>query len=370
MGASTNNFLAYLVMLLKILIVVGIIFTSAAVLTWVERKLLGRIQIRHGPMRVGWHGLLQPFADAIKLLGKEFIVPAAADKILFVIAPVICLIFAAVPFTVISWGPPPWFTISELNIGLLFILSLSSMGSYGVILGGWSSNSKYPLMGALRATAQIISYELPLVLSLVGPLMLAGSLNMSKIVTSQAQGGVWYVFLQPIAFICYLLAGVAETQRIPFDMLEDEGALVTGFYTEYSGMGFSMFALAEYANMVLIGAIFATCFLGGWLRPFPGIKALAFLDYVPSVVWFLGKSYLFVIVAIWLRGTLPRVRYDQLMYFGWKVLVPLTIINIFVTGIYKIFHWNGLYLVFYYGLTLVLTLICLRYATKYFYQRA
>jgi NADH-quinone oxidoreductase subunit H len=362
--------LPYLLALIKIIVVVTIILLSAAVLSLLERKFLGRLQVRHGPMRVGWHGILQPFADAVKLLGKEFIIPAAADKPLFILAPVICLIFAAVPFTVVSWGPPPWFIISDLNIGLVFILALSSMGTYGVILGGWASNSKYAVLGALRAVAQMISYELPLVLALVGPLMLAGTLSMAGIVNSQAQAGVWYIFLQPIAFVCYILAGVAETQRIPFDMLEDEGALVTGFYTEYSGMAFSLFAMAEYGNMVLIGAVFATTFLGGWMRPFPSIEALAFLDYVPSIVWFIGKSYLFVLFAIWLRGTLPRVRYDQLMYFGWKVLVPLTLVNILITGMYKVLNWHGAYLLVYYGLTLVLSLICLAFASKYFYQRA
>ncbi len=356
--------------IIKIIVIFHVLLGVVAILTLIERKLLGRMQIRHGPMRVGWHGVLQPAADRIKLMGKEFIIPAQADKVVFVLAPVICLVFAAIPFAVIPWGPGHIYTIVDLNIGILYILAASSLGGFGLIMAGWASNSKYALLGALRGIAQTISYELPLVLALVGPLMLAGSFSMNSIVNSQLQTGTWFIFLQPIAFICYLLAGTAETQRVPFDMLEDEGSLVTGFYTEYSGMAFSVFALAEYVNIILIGVVAAIAFMGGWLRPFPSIAALAFLDIVPPFIWLLAKSMVFVFFVIWLRGTLPRVRYDQLMYFGWKILLPLVLLNIVLTGAYKMAPQHGAVLIIYYGLTLISTLGCLAICTKWFYARA
>jgi NADH-quinone oxidoreductase subunit H len=360
----------YLVALLKVVIVFHVILGICAFLTLFERKILGRMQIRYGPMRVGWHGILQPLADAVKLMGKEFVVPAQADRPVFLLAPVIALVFAAIPLAVIPWGPEPVYNIIDINIGLIYMLAASSLGGFGIIMAGWSSNSKYSLLGALRAIAQTISYELPLILALVGPLMLAGSLSMGKMVHSQAQMGSWFLFLQPIGFVCYLLAGTAETQRIPFDMLEDEGALVTGFYTEYSGMAFSVFALAEYINIVLIGIVSAVAFMGGWLRPFPSVEALAFLDIVPPFVWLLAKAMFFVFLVIWLRATLPRVRYDQLMYFGWKVLLPLTLLNILLTGLYKMFQLNGGLLIVYYGLTFIFTVGCLAFCTKRFYEWA
>ncbi len=357
-----------LIAIFKVIVVFSVLIGVAAVITYMERKVLGRMQVRHGHMRVGWHGILQPIADAIKLMGKEIIVPEKADRKLFLLAPVITMICAAIPFAAIPWGAEQIYRIIDINIGLIYILAASSLGVFGVVIAGWASNSKYPLMGALRGVSQTISYELPLVLSLVGPLMLAGSLNMWKMVNSQQTGGTWFVFLQPIAFICFLLAGTAETQRLPFDMLEDEGSLVTGFYTEYSGMAFSIFALAEYINIILIGVVAAIAFMGGWLRPFPSVAFLSFLDVVPPFIWLLSKSLLFAFFVIWLRGTLPRVRYDQLMYFGWKVLLPLTLLNILLTGFYKMFHLSGGMLLVYYAATLITTVICLAFCTKRFYK--
>jgi len=368
MSGLISAVLPYVVAIVKIVIVVSLLMLGTAILTWVERKALGFIQLRHGPLRVGWHGILQPIADGIKAVGKEMIIPGRADKPLFILAPVIALVCAVTPFTVVPWGKQDIWVISDLNIGLVFILALSSLGTYGVILGGWASNSKYSVLGALRATAQMISYELPLILALVGPLMLAGTLSLRGIVEAQAKAGVWFVFLQPIAFICYILAGTAETQRVPFDMLEDEGTLVTGFFTEYSGTGFALFAMAEYINMILIGVISAIAFLGGWQRPFPSVAALDFLSVVPPVAWLAGKAFLFVWLLIWLRGTLPRVRYDQLMYFGWKVLLPLTLLNILLTGLYKVFDWSGGLLPVYYGLMFVATVACLGFCTRRFYE--
>ncbi len=355
-----------LVIFIKIAITFTLLLGAVAYITWLERKLLGRLQVRHGPMRVGWHGLLQPIADGIKVVGKEFVVPAGADKPVFILAPIVSVVFAAIPFAVIPWGPGKVSAITNINIALIYILAMSSIAGYGAIMAGWSSNSKYSLLGALRATAQTISYELPLILSLIGPLMLSGSLGMAEIVQAQSQQKIWYIFVQPIAFFCYLLAGIAETQRIPFDMLEDEGSLVTGFYTEYSGMSFSMFAMAEYIHIIMIGVLSATIFMGGWERPFASVAALSFLDVVPPIAWFLSKAFFFIFLVIWLRGTLPRVRYDQLMYLGWKVLLPLVLLNIVLTGVYRLFNLTGKLTFLYYGLTLVSALIVLKLCLKHF----
>ena len=357
----------YFLAIIKILVVVLVLLPVIGILTVIERKLLGRMQLRHGPMRVGWHGFLQWLADGLKLVGKEFIVPGGVDRPLFLLAPLITFVFAIVPWLVIPWGPPPTYVITDLNVGLLFILGVGSLDVYGIVLAGWSSNNKYSLLGALRAMSQMISYEIPLVLALIGSCMLAGSMSMVKIVEAQAQQGVWYIFLQPVAFICYMIAGLSETQRCPFDMLEDEAALVTGFYTEYSGIAYSMFAMGEYFVMLLIGAISATLFMGGWLRPFPSIEALAFLDIVPSVFWFAGKTLLFMFLAIWLRGTLPRVRYDQMMYLGWKVLIPLTLLNILLVASYRIFDLSGMKILLYYGLTFLSAVATVKICSRHFY---
>src|SRR5919197_345764 len=292
-----------LIPLIKIAIILAILPLLVAALTLAERKIIAFMQVRLGPMRVGPWGLLQPIADPIKLLLKEDIVPARADRWIFTLAPIICLIPAFIVLAVIPLGPPikvppihiagktiviPPITeyVTDLNIGVLYVLSISSVGVLGIILGGWASNSKYPLLGALRSAAQMVSYEVALGFSIIGVLILAGSLSLVKIVEAQKAAGFWYVFLQPVGFILFFACGIAETNRAPFDLPEAESELVAGFHTEYSGFRFSLFFLAEYANMITVSAMAVTLFWGGWLRPFPNISQLAFLDIVPPVVWF------------------------------------------------------------------------------------
>jgi len=314
-----------------------------------ERKLLAHIQLRHGPRRTGWHGLLQPIADGIKLVTKEVIIPVEADPKLFIIAPVISVAFALIPFAVVPFARHTF--ITDINIGLLYILAASSVGFIGTIMGGWASGSKYSFLGGLRALALMISYELPLVLSLVGVLMFTRSLSMVDIVKAQGREG-WFVFSQPLAFVIYVISGIAETQRTPFDMLEDEGSLVTGFFTEYSGMPFAIFFMAEYVNMFMVSILATTLFLGGWQRPAVTWAALGFLDKVPTVFWFCLKVFGFMFLYVWLRGTLPRVRYDQLMYLCWKILFPLALLNLFFTALYIMFNMN---IWLFYALNLVAT---------------
>jgi NADH-quinone oxidoreductase subunit H len=314
----------------KVAIVFGILLTMVAYLVYVERKVLGHIQTRRGPLHVGFHGLLQPLADGVKLFLKEDVVPEGADRVLFALAPAICVATALSTIAVIPFGESVTvlgrtidFQIADLNIGILYILAVASLGVYGIILGGWASNNKFSLMGGLRSSAQVVSYELSLGLALVGPLMLAGSLRMRDIIDAQAN--VWFIVLQPLGFLIYVISALAETNRIPFDLAEAESELVAGYHVEYSGMKFAFFFLAEYAAMVTVAAIATTLFLGGyhgiginspWLGP----------------VWFLGKVTLILLLFIWIRGTLPRLRYDQLMRFGWKVLLPLSLLNIMITG--------------------------------------
>jgi NADH-quinone oxidoreductase subunit H len=340
------------VILLTIGVVMGTVLIHVAYLTLAERKVLSWMQDRMGPMEVGPHGLLQPIADGIKLLLKEDIIPSGANKIIFTLAPILSLIPALIGFAVIPWGDGavtlslPFIGevtlrpfITDLNIGILYLLALSSVGAYGILLGGWASNSKYSLLGGLRSAAQVISYELALGMSLVGCLLLAGSLSLVKI--SQAQAGGfwhWYAFALPfpqiVALVLYTISAVAETNRLPFDLPEAESELVAGFFTEYSGMRFAFFFLAEYGNMILVSCIATVVFLGGWHAPFP------FLDFVPGIVWFLLKVYAFLFFFIWIRGTLPRLRYDQLMTFGWKVMIPLVLANILITSIAAYFWMN------------------------------
>jgi len=247
------------------------------------------------------------------------------------------IIFSVIPMGPPSSGPgdPSWF-ITDVNTGLLFVVAMATIGVYGLIIGGWSSNSKFSLMGGLRSAAQMISYEVPQGLALVGPLMLAGTMSMVGIVEAQRQAGIWYVFPQLVAFFIYLVAGVAETNRNPFDLPEAESELVAGFHTEYSGMRFALFFLGEYANMIVVSAVAVTLFFGGWLRPFPNVEALAFLDGVPGVVWFALKVFFFLFLYIWFRGTFPRYRFDQLMDLGWKWMIPLALANLFLTGLVKL----------------------------------
>jgi NADH-quinone oxidoreductase subunit H len=329
-------------MLIKVIIVISLLMLAVAYVTLAERKLLAFMQLRFGPNRVGWHGALQPIADGVKLLIKECIVPLEADKWLYRMAPVVSIAFALVPFAVVPFARA--FYITDINIGLIFVMAVGSLGFLGTIMAGWSSGSKYSFLGSLRALALMISFEVPMVMSMVGVILFSRSLSLVSIVESQARWG-WFVRLQPVAFIVYLLCGIAETQRIPFDMLEDEGSLVCGFFTEYSGMRFGLFFMAEYANMFMVAILATVLFLGGWQRPFASWPLFDFLAVVPSVVWFSLKVLAFMFLYFWLRATLPRVRYDQLMYLCWKILLPLTLINLMLTSLYLLLRMN--ILVFY-----------------------
>ena len=386
---NISNFLnanPLLLALVKILIVLTVLAGIVAYLVYLERKVLAFMQARLGPMRVGPWGLLQPVADGLKLLLKEDIIPAGADKWVFLLSPAISVaaaftVFAAIPFA----GN---FYVTDINIGLLFILAVSSLGIYGIILGGWSSNSHYPLLGALRSSAQLVSYEVAAGMALVGVLLIANSLSMVEIVKRQLEMGVWNVFLQPVAFVIYVIAAVAETNRNPFDLPEAESELTAGFHTEYSGFRFALYFLAEYTNMVVVSCIAVTLFWGGWLRPFANIAALDFLKFTP-IVAFLGAAgfvlwlglkslvrlerYFFVVLAamfvllailvayppvlsaiqgifwfgvkvlgflyafIWYRATFPRYRYDQLMNVGWRWMIPLALVNLIATAIIR--YW-------------------------------
>ena len=341
---------------IKIVLVVFILLTGVAYTTLLERKLVARIQNRWGPTRVGPFGLLQPLADGIKFILKEDMVPDSVHKFLYILAPMLALAMSLISIAVIPFGPkitiaghstPLQITgvlhadgsITDINIGLLIILGVTSIGVYGIALAGWSSNSKYSLLGSLRASAQMISYELALGLSLVGVLLLAGTLSLRGIVYSQIQGSTdhpwlgflphWYIFPQFIAFFIYLMAAFAETNRIPFDLPEAETELVAGYHTEYSAMKFAMFFMAEYLNMITVGCLATLMFFGGWHGPMFGPPAL---QMVLPIIWFALKVFCFIFLYIWIRGTLPRFRYDQLMAFGWKFLLPLAIVNIIITS--------------------------------------
>ena len=316
----------FVIMVAKIAVVFGLMLLSVAYLTWLERKVIGHIQVRLGPMRVGPHGLLQPIADAVKLMFKEDIVPEAADRAIYLLAPALALIPAFVSFAVIPFGDRVRLfgrtidlVITDVNIGLLYVFGVASLGIYGIVLGGWSSNNKYALLGGLRSAAQMISYELSLGLSVVGVLMLSQSLSLVQIVN--AQSTAWFIVWQPIGFLIFLICAIAETNRAPFDLPEAETELVAGFHVEYSSMKFAMYFMAEYANMITVSAMATTLFLGGWRGPF-----------LPPVFWFLIKLYLLIFLFIWLRATLPRFRYDQLMRFGWKILLPVALANIMITA--------------------------------------
>lgn len=313
--------------IIKVAVVVTVTMLHVAFAVYFERKAIGHMQSRLGPMRVGPHGLLQPVADFIKLFFKEDIVPSNADKPIFRIAPVISVIAALSSLAVI----PFWekFSIANINIGILYILALSSVGAYGIILAGWSSNSKYAFLGALRSSAQVISYEIALGLSLVGVMMIAGSANLIDIVNAQSRYP--FILIQPVAFFVFLASAIAETNRTPFDLPEAETELVAGYFTEYSGFRFGLFFVAEYAGMFIMSALTVVCFLGGWKGPNFWI-----LSYVPNIVWFLLKVYALIFFYYWIRATVPRYRYDQLMSLGWKLFIPLTLANIVVTGLLKI----------------------------------
>ena len=388
----------YIFALIRISILFLGLSLVVAYLVYAERKILAHLQVRVGPMRVGPHGLLQPIADGLKLLLKEDIIPRGSDKAIFWLAPLISVIAAFTAFALIPFGPGPAYIIAaDVNVGLLFLLGISSLGILGIILGGWSSNSHYPLLGALRSTAQLVSYEVALGFSLISALLLAGTLNMQGIVRAQEETGIWFIFLQPVAFFILFVAAIAETNRNPFDLPEAESELVAGFHTEYSGFRFSLFFLAEYAAMLLVSSIAVTLFLGGWLRPFSSVSTLDFLDFAPVVVvalaaawclravlrlptgiewrwqrlmlwalaggasavalvllvpvrgdgalvfpvlaavqgifWFMAKVLVFLFGFIWFRGTFPRYRFDQLMNLGWRFMIPLAIVNVIFCGI-------------------------------------
>jgi NADH-quinone oxidoreductase subunit H len=380
-------FKPHLLPLIYALVIVALLPLVAGYVVLLERKVMADMQARLGPMRVGPHGLLQPIADAVKLLLKEDIIPESADLWIFWLAPLLSVTAAMLAMAALPFGPA--FQIADLNIGLLFILGISSMGIFGIVLGGWASNSHYSLLGALRSSAQLVSYETAAGMALVSALLLAGTLSMRSIVEWQATQGVWFAFEVPIAFFVYLVASIAETNRAPFDLPEAESELVAGYMTEYSGFRWALYFLAEYANMIVVGSIATTMFLGGWLRPFPNVRALDFLDYLPMLLmllvggycfwrtprqptkvqkgflaavgllclliaavlaapvfalpqlkpglhgafWFLLKVFLYIYVFMWLRFTFPRYRFDQLMKLGWHFMIPVGIVNVMGIGL-------------------------------------
>ncbi len=325
-----ETFLAFGLIVVKMAVVIGVLLALPIPLTWIERKIAGHIQQRLGPMRVGWHGLLQPLADGIKLLTKEDHIPTDADRFLFTLAPIIALIppfavFVAIPFgdSVTIFGTEITLYLVDMNVALLYILAVAGIEVIGVILAGWASNSKYAVLGSLRTCAQMISYEIPMGFSVIGVIMLAQSMSLVDIV--EAQAGLWNVVYQPLGFFVFFVAAIAEAQRIPFDLPEAEGDLGAGYHTEYSGMRFSFFMISEYLIVVLLSALIVILFFGGWhgvLIPLPG------------PVWFLLKVGFFIWVFMWLRFTFPRYRYDHLMTIGWKVLLPLSLANILISGIF------------------------------------
>jgi len=324
-----------------ILIIVIPLFLIVAYVTYAERKIIGFMQSRMGPSRVGPSGILQPIADVLKLISKEIIIPSSANKGLFLTAPMLMLIPSLMVWSVIPFSEK--FVLANINAGILFILALTSLSVYGVIIAGWASNSKYAFLGSMRSAAQIIAYEIAMGFALVGVLMVAGSLNLQEIIIGQS-GGIfnWYwIPLFPL-FLVYLIAGVAETNRAPFDVSEGESELVAGFHVEYSGMAFAMFFLAEYMNIILISVLVSIMFFGGWLSPFESTWFEAITNWIPGFVWLSLKTIMFVFIFLWLRATLPRYRYDQIMRLGWKVFLPITLFWIFFEGFmiyYEINPW-------------------------------
>jgi len=323
----------FLILFAKMIAIFGGVMGALAYTTLLERRVMAFVQMRPGPNRVGPFGLLQPIADGLKFLFKEQIVPTNANVFLYYAAPIISLIPALLSFSVIPFGPD--LKIADVSVSLLLIFAITSLGVYGIVLGGWASNSKYPMMGAMRSSAQMLSYELSLTLSVVGVLMISNTLSLSSLV--QNQQGTWWgfiprwnIFLQPVGFLVYLLSGIAETNRLPFDLAESEQELVAGWHTEYSGMKFAMFFLAEYANMVTVSALATIMFLGGWNGP--SLPGPWWLQMALPTIWFLLKIAAFLFFYIMVRASIPRIRYDQLMYFGWKVLLPIALANILVTS--------------------------------------
>ncbi len=321
-----------IITILKIVVILVPLLLSVAYLTYLERKVIGYMQVRIGPNRVGPRGWLQPIADFVKLAFKEIIIPTKANWFLFVIAPMLVLAPALAAWAVIPFADG-W-VLANIDAGLLYILAMTSIGVYGVLIAGWASNSKYALLGTLRSAAQIISYEIAMGFALVGVLMAAGSLNLSAIVSAQS-GGLLHWYWLPLLplFMVYLISGIAETNRAPFDVAEGESEIVAGFHVEYSGLLFAIFFLAEYANMILIAALTVIMFLGGWLSPFQGTFLEAAFAWIPGIFWFFLKISVILFSFLWLRATFPRYRYDQIMRLGWKVFIPITLVWIVVIGI-------------------------------------
>ena len=330
MNEIIDNFLAdpwaYLKFIVLPLLIIVPMLIAVAYLTYAERKVIGAMQLRKGPNTVGPLGLLQPLADGLKLMSKEMIIPTGANKVLFILAPVTTFTLAMVGWAVIPFDAE--LVLADINVGILYLLAISSLGVYGIIIAGWASNSQYAFLGAIRSAAQMVSYEVSIGLIIITVLLCAGSLNLSEIVL--AQEGMWYVFPLFPMFIIFVISILAETNRHPFDLPEAEAELVAGYNVEYSSMTFAMFFLGEYANMILMSAICAILFLGGWLAPFG-------LDFIPGAVWFALKIAFILFVFIWARATLPRYRYDQLMRLGWKVFLPLSLIGVIAVAAYLVF---------------------------------
>ena len=348
-------------LVIPIAVLLAFILANSVYLQLMERKVLAHMQGRLGPMRTGWHGILQPIADAVKLIMKEDIIPAKADKWVFIIAPILMVVMAFGSMVVIPFGPPTDFFgllshtvplwVSNLNVGLLFVLAFASIGTYGVIMAGWASNNKYSLMGGFRSAAQMISYEIPMAFAILTVVLLSGSLNFTDIVN--AQSGKWFIIalpVGPVAFFLYLFSGIAETNRVPFDLPEAESELVAGYFTEYSGIRYSLFFMAEYTNMIVVSLLASIMFLGGWLpvqilpnTAFGHLTSITLLNRLfaalPPTLWLLAKLYFFIFIYIWLRATLPRYRYDQLMKIAWKIMLPLSLGTLLLTAGMKQLGW-------------------------------
>ena len=330
-----------IVIVAQIVLIIVPLMLSVAYLTFAERKIIGYIQVRIGPNRVGPRGWLQPIADALKLLCKEVIVPTGANRVLFLLAPVIALGPALAAWAVIPFGAEA--VLADINAGLLYVLALTSLGVYGIIVAGWASNSKYAFLGAIRSAAQIVSYEIPMGFALVGVLIAAGSLNLGDIIEAQ-RGSIFHWFWLPLLplFLIYFISGLAETNRAPFDVSEGESEIVAGFHVEYAGMAFALFFLAEYANMIMISALTAVMFLGGWLSPLPGLASIPFIGafFADGIHWFVFKTGFFLFWFLWVRATFPRFRYDQIMRLGWKVFLPITIVWLVVVAVMVVYQFE------------------------------
>ena len=329
-----NLAIQIIIILIKTFVLVGVVMLHVAYATYFERKVIGHMQVRLGPMRVGPHGLLQPIADMVKSLFKEDVIPSQADKAIFFSAPVISFFATMTALSVIPFSEG--FVVADINVSLLFVLAMSAISTYGIIFAGIASDSKYAFLGSLRSAAQVVSYEVSLGLSLVGVMMMAGSLNLNDIIIAQSHYSYgMFIVPQFLGFLVFVVAALAETNRTPFDLPEAESELVAGYFTEYSGFRFALFYAAEYVAMIAMSSLGTICFLGGWMLPPFITDIFPFLLNVPGVIWFALKVYLSIFVYYWIRATLPRYRYDQLMNIGWKVLIPLALLNIFITGLLK-----------------------------------